>query len=320
MTTEFITDEKNVRMVLFPLKHKDIFQLYQKALSRFWVPQELDFSVDKQHYDTLTEHERNYLNVTLIFFSISDFIVSINLGQLIEQITLPELLFAYSFNQSMENIHSESYALMLDTILKEHEQKGLRDSLLNLSSIVKKREWCASFKDKSVAEKILSLICIELLFFVSSFACIFFFRRKNLLPGITFANEQISKDENIHIQLGLLLYNKYITNKLPEERVIEIINEAFKIECEYIEECLPNRIIGINSILMIRHLKFNVNCLYELLNIDDIPHFDAKQLDFMKGLDLSTKSNFFEKGVSEYQKTQVVTNPLENRICFDANY
>jgi len=291
------------RYVMFPIKDHDIWQLYKKMFDCMWRAEEIDLSKDMVHWEALTDNERHFIKMVLAFFAASDGIVVENLGmRFLSEVQLPEARTAYGFQLMMENVHSETYSLLIDTYIKDKDEKTqLFEALNNFECIKKKGDWAIKWindKRSSFATRFVAFACVEGIFFSGAFCSIYWLKKRGLMPGLTFSNELISRDEALHTEFAILLYNK-LQRKLPKKKIHEIIKEAVEIENEFINDALPCRLIGMNSTLMTQYIQFVADRLSLQLGygkIYDIPN----PFDFMEMISIEGKTNFFEKRVGEY--------------------
>ena len=297
-----LTDDDN-RYVMFPIKDQDIWKMYKKQMDCFWRAEEIDLSKDLTHWETLTKDEQFFIKMVLAFFAASDGIVLENLGlRFLGDVQLAEARAFYGFQIAMENIHSETYSLLIDTYIKEENEKlKLFNALNNYECIEKKAKWATKWindKRSSFATRLIAFACVEGIFFSGSFCAIFWLKKRGLMPGLTFSNELISRDEALHTEFAVLLYNK-LEKKLLKKKIQEIINEAVEIEKEFICQALPCRLIGMNSDLMSKYIEYVGDRLAIQLGIDKI-YNSANPFDFMEMISLERKTNFFESRVSDY--------------------
>ena len=302
---EKILTPSNDRFVLFPIKHPDIWKAYKKCEHVFWTAEEIDLTADTADWnDKLNDNERYFIKMVLAFFAASDGIVNENLAtNFINEVQYAEARNFYGFQIMIEQIHSETYSLLIDTYIKDDEEKNkLFKAIENFPSIMKKAEWALNWiKSTSFAERLIAFAAVEGIFFSGSFASIFWLKKRGLMPGLTFSNELISRDEGMHCEFAVLLYAKYIENKLPEGRIKEIITSAVEIEKEFITESLPVSLIGMNAKLMSQYIEYVAD--YWLLELGCTKVYNSvNPFDFMELITLDTKTNFFEKRVSAYAK------------------
>jgi len=313
--TEKILQENPGRFVLFPITHNDIWKYYKQQEASFWTAEEIDLQQDVSDWaNKLNDDERHFVKHVLAFFAASDGIVNENLAEnFINDVQYTEAKFFYGFQIAMENIHSETYSLLIDSLIKDtEEQDRLFNAIETIPAIQKKAEWALKWIDsESFAERLIAFAAVEGIFFSGSFCSIFWLKKRGLMPGLTFSNELISRDEGLHCDFACHLYNEHIENKLPEGRIEEIILSALEIEKEFILEALPVRLIGMNADLMEQYLEFVTDRLLDSLNIEN--KFNTENpFDFMQNIALQGKTNFFEKRVAEYQKAGVNTEGDED--------
>tara|TARA_R110002020_G_scaffold436721_2_gene646864 strand:+ start:522 stop:1496 length:975 start_codon:yes stop_codon:yes gene_type:complete len=297
-----LTEDDN-RYVMFPIQDQDIWQMYKKQVECFWRAEEIDLSKDMAHWESLNEKERYFISMILAFFAASDGIVLENLAmRFMGEVQLSEARAFYGFQIAMENIHSETYSLLIDTYIKDREEKSmLFNALNNYPCIKKKADWAIKWiqdKRSSFATRLIAFACIEGIFFSGAFCSIFWLKKRGLMPGLTFSNELISRDEALHTEFAVLLYNK-LNKKLNKSKVLEIIKDAVEIEKEFICDALPCRLIGMNSDLMCQYIEFVADRLSVQLGYDKI-YNTGNPFDFMEMISIEGKTNFFEKRVAEY--------------------
>ena len=301
-TDPLLTPDDN-RFVMFPIADNDIWKMYKKQVDCFWRAEEIDLSKDIAHWDTLNADERHFISMILAFFAASDGIVLENLGmRFMTEIQLSEARAFYGFQIAMENIHSEVYSLLIDTYIKDREQKNkLFTALEHFECIKKKGDWAQKWindKRSSFATRLIAFACVEGIFFSGAFCSIYWFKKRGLMPGLTFSNELISRDEALHTEFAVMLYNK-LQKKVAKNKIIEIIKEAVEIENEFICDALPCRLIGMNSHLMSQYIEFVADRLAVQLGAGEI-YGTRNPFDFMELISLEGKTNFFEKRVGEY--------------------
>lgn len=305
---EPILEENKDRFVLFPIKHDDIWAFYKKAEASFWTAEEIDLEADAIDWENkLNDDERYFIKHVLAFFAASDGIVNENLAEnFVAEVQYTEAKFFYGFQIAMENIHSETYSLLIDTYIKNTEEKNsLFNAIDTMDCVKKKADWALRWIDEgNFAERLIAFAAVEGIFFSGSFCSIFWLKKRGLMPGLSFSNELISRDEGLHCDFACLLYNNHLNNKLSEEKVRSIILDAVEIEKEFILEALPVRLIGMNSELMSQYIEFVADRLLSELNCTK--EFNATNpFDFMDMISMQGKTNFFEKRVAEYQKAGV---------------
>ncbi|KAF2347748.1 Ribonucleotide reductase small subunit family, partial [Trinorchestia longiramus] len=293
------------RFVALPIHYENIWKLYKHAQSSFWTVEEVDLNTDLEHWKTLNDNERHFISYVLAFFAASDGIVNENLlMRFASEVQIPEARFFYGFQIMIENVHSEMYALMIETYISDPKEKDfLFKAIENIPTVKRKAEWALRWiNDESApfATRIVAFACVEGIFFSGSFASIFWLKKRGLMPGLTFSNELISRDEGMHTDFACLL-NQHLVNRCPYETVIEIVKDAVSIEHEFVSESLPVSLIGMNKNLMCQYIEYVADCL--LVNLE-FPKFYKSEnpFDFMENLSLFGKTNFFEKRVAEYQK------------------
>ncbi|TDB63428.1 ribonucleoside-diphosphate reductase small subunit [Arundinibacter roseus] len=318
--------EDPLRFVLFPIKHQDIWQMYKRHEASFWTAEEIDLSQDQKDWVNLSDSERHFISHVLAFFAASDGIVNENLAiNFLSEVQYAEAKCFYGFQIAMENIHSETYSLLIDTYIKDPVEKDhLLRAIDTVPCVQKKAEWALKWiNSPNFTERIIAFAAVEGIFFSGSFCSIFWLKKRGLMPGLSFSNELISRDEGLHCEFACLLYTDHIKNKLPKGRVLEIILDAVEIEKEFITEALPVSLIGMNSVLMKQYIEFVADFWLERLGCDK--HFGASNpFDFMELISLPGKTNFFEKRVGEYQKAGVMSGVTDkesaHKISFDEDF
>jgi ribonucleoside-diphosphate reductase beta chain len=302
---ETILQENKDRFVIFPIKHPDLWDMYKKQQASIWTAEEIDLKDDK--FDELNEGEQYFIKHILAFFAASDGIVNENLAEnFLSEVQYPEAKFFYGFQVMMENIHSETYSLLIDTYVKDPIEKNkLFKAIEYFSAIKKKAEWALKWiESPSFAERLIAFAAVEGIFFSGSFCAIYWLKNRGLMPGLTFSNELISRDEGMHCDFAVHLHNHHLINKVPKERIKEIILSALEIEKEFILESLPVSLIGMNSQLMSQYLEFVTDRLLSDFGCEK--EFNVKQpFGFMEMIALQGQANFFEKKVSDYRKAGV---------------
>jgi len=305
---EPILIENPHRFVVFPIQHHDLWDFYKKTEASFWTAEEIDLAADLTDWRTkLNDDERYFIKNILAFFAASDGIVNENLAEnFVKEVQYPEAKFFYGFQIMMENIHSETYSLLIDTYINDEEEKTkLFNAIDTIDAVKKKATWALKWiKSESFAERLIAFAAVEGIFFSGSFCSIFWLKKRGLMPGLSFSNELISRDEGMHTDFAVHLHNNHIVNKVSEEKIREILLSALEIEKEFITESLPVRLIGMNADLMKQYLEFVTDRL--LLDLGCSKEFNAQNpFDFMTNIALKGKTNFFEKRVGEYQKAGV---------------
>ena len=297
-----LQDDEN-RFVLFPIQHDDVYKMYKKQVDSFWRAEEIDLSKDYGHWEKLSNDEQYFIKMILAFFAASDGIVLENLGvRFMTDVQLAEARAFYGFQIAMENIHSETYSLLIDTYIKDKQEKmKLFHALNEFPCIEKKGKWALRWindKRSSFATRLVAFACVEGIFFSGAFCAIFWLKKRGLMPGLTFSNELISRDEALHTQFAVLLYSK-LEKKLSKKKIHDIIKEAVEIEKEFICEALPCRLIGMNAQLMSQYIEFVADRLVVQLGYEKI-YSTTNPFDFMEMISLEQKTNFFESRVSDY--------------------
>tara|TARA_Y100000768_G_C23981257_1_gene685938 strand:- start:349 stop:1395 length:1047 start_codon:yes stop_codon:yes gene_type:complete len=320
---EPILKENPNRFVLFPIQHADIWEMYKKQEASIWTAEELDLSPDLADWDTkLNDDERFFIKHILAFFAASDGIVNENLAEnFLSEVQYTEAKFFYGFQVMMENIHSETYSLLIDTYIKDTKEKNyLFNAIETFEPVKKKADWAMRWIDNgSYAERLISFAAVEGIFFSGSFCSIFWLKKRGLMPGLTFSNELISRDEGLHCDFACMLYNNHLVNKLPKEEVQKIIADAVEIEKEFVTESLPVRLIGMNADLMSQYIEFVADRLLVELGNDKI-YNTSNPFDFMDMINLQGKTNFFEKRVGEYQKAGVLNQENNTTFSLDSDF
>jgi ribonucleoside-diphosphate reductase beta chain len=321
---EPILQENKNRFVIFPIKHHDIWEWYKKMEASFWTAEEIDLSQDLNDWNNkLNDDERYFVKHILAFFAASDGIVNENLAEnFVSEVQYAEAKFFYGFQIMMENIHSETYSLLIDTYVKDETEKDeLFNALEVFPAIKKKADWALQWiESPSFAERLIAFAAVEGIFFSGAFCSIYWLKKRGLMPGLTFSNELISRDEGVHCDFAVHLHNHHLVNKVPKERIRSIIVDALNIEREFITESLPVSLIGMNAGLMTQYLEFVADRLLVELGCDR-EYNTANPFDFMDMISLQGKTNFFEKKVAEYQKAGVMNTDSEaQKITFDADF
>lgn len=319
---EPILQPNDSRFVIFPIQHNDLWEWYKKQQACFWTAEEIDLHSDLVDWTTkLTDDERYFIKHILAFFAASDGIVNENLAEnFVNEVQYSEAKFFYGFQIMMENIHSETYSLLIDTYVKDEVEKDrLFRAIEVFPAIKKKADWALKWiESDSFAERLIAFAAVEGIFFSGAFCSIFWLKKRGLLPGLTFSNELISRDEGMHCDFAVHLHNNHIVNRVPKERIKEIIVDALDIEREFVTESLPVSLIGMNSKLMTQYLEFVTDRL--LLEFGCEKVYDVvNPFDFMEMISLEGKTNFFEKRVSEYQKAGVKSGGTGS-ISFDSDF
>lgn len=321
-TSEPLLIEDPNRFVIFPIKHHDIWQFYKNAEACFWTAEELDLAQDLTDWENLNDGERHFISHVLAFFAASDGIVNENLAvDFISGVQYAEAKCFYGFQIAIENIHAEVYSLLIDTYIKD---SGERDKLLHavehIPCVQKKADWAMRWiENGNFIERLIAFAAVEGIFFSGSFCSIFWLKKRGLMPGLSFSNELISRDEGMHRDFACLLYTDHIKNKLPEEDIYKIIKDAVEIEKEFVTDALPVSLIGMNSDLMCQYIEFVADHLLEQLDLKKI-YNSTNPFDFMELISLQGKTNFFEKRVGDYQKAGVTSSKEDNTFSLDEDF
>jgi ribonucleoside-diphosphate reductase beta chain len=309
------------RFVLFPIQNDEVWQYYKKSQASFWTAEEIDLSQDQKDWNNLNDNERHFIKHVLAFFAASDGIVNENLAvNFMQEVQMPEARCFYGFQIMMENIHSETYSLLIDTYIKDPKEKDyLFNALETVPAVQKKGEWALKWiNSENFAERLIAFAAVEGIFFSGSFCSIFWLKKRGLMPGLTFSNELISRDEGLHCDFACLLYS-YLENKLPEARVQAIIRDAVTIEQEFVTDALPVSLIGMNAKTMSQYIEFVADRLLVSLGCAKI-YNATNPFDFMEMISVQGKTNFFEKRVAEYQKAGVMSERNDNVFSLDEDF
>ncbi len=305
-----VPDEK--RYVMFPIKDKEVWEMYKKQEDLFWRAEEIDLSKDSKHWNTLTSDEKYFISMILAFFAASDGIVLENLGaRFMNEVQLAEARAFYGLQIAMENIHSITYSTLIDTYIKDKTEKNkLFNAIEEFPCIKKKADWAIKWiqdKRSSFATRLVAFAVVEGIFFSGAFCSIFWLKKRGIMPGLCFSNELISRDEALHTEFAVLLHNK-LEKPLKKQKIEEIIREAVDIEIDFINDALPCRLIGMNGILMQQYIEFVADRLSIQLGGDKI-YGSTNPFDWMETISIDTKTNFFESRVAEYSLATKVENP-----------
>lgn len=305
--TEPILTENPNRFVLFPIQHHDIWSLYKKQQESFWRVEEVDLANDLSDWEKLSEDEKHFVKHILAFFAASDGIVNENLAEnFVREVQYTEAKMFYGFQIMMENIHSEMYSLLIDTYIKDTQEKHtLFHAIETLDCVKKKAQWALRWiGSPSFAERLVAFAAVEGIFFSGSFCSIFWLKKRGLMPGLATSNEFISRDEGMHCEFACHLYNRHLVNKLSQERIKEIICDAVAIEKEFVTDALPVHLIGMNAQLMTQYIEFVADHWLSVLGCEKVYKVE-NPFPFMDFISLQGKTNFFEKRVSEYKKAEI---------------
>lgn len=320
---EPILKENDQRFVLFPLKYHDMWNMYKKHMASFWTAEEIDLDQDLRDWDEkLNNNEKHFIKYVLAFFAASDGIVLENLAQkFCTEITVPEARCFYGFQIAMENIHSETYSLLIDTYIKDTNEKNfLFNAIDNIPVVNKKANWALNWinNTNSFAERVIAFAAVEGIFFSGSFCAVFWLKKRSLMPGLTFSNELISRDEGLHCDFACLIYS-HLINKLSQEKIYEIIGNAVEIEKEFVTEALPVELIGMNSKLMTQYIEFVADRLIYALGYKKL-YNASNPFEWMDMINLQGKTNFFERRVGDYQKANVMSSKEDKEFRFDDDF
>lgn len=320
---EPLLKENPRRFVIFPIQYHDIWQMYKKAEASFWTVEEVDLSKDLTDWEKLNDNERHFISHVLAFFAASDGIVNENLVERFSQeVQVTEARCFYGFQIAMENVHSEMYSILIDTYIRDpHQRDYLFNAIETMPAVKRKADWAMAWissKTSNFGERIIAFAAVEGIFFSGSFASIFWLKKRGLMPGLTFSNELISRDEGLHCDFACLMF-QHLVQKPSKERIIAIISEAVKIEQEFLTDALPVKLIGMNCQLMSEYIEFVADRLLVELGVGKV--YNTKNpFTFMELISLDGKTNFFEKKVGEYQKWGVTANRLDNVFTLDADF
>lgn len=311
------------RFVLFPIKFDDIWKKYKEAESSIWTMEEIDLSSDLKDWDALNADEQHFIKHVLAFFAASDGIVLENLAaRFMNDVKIPEARCFYGFQIAMENIHSETYSMLIDTYIRDAKEKEhLFHAIETIPCVKAKAEWACKWigSRATFAERLIAFAAVEGIFFSGSFCAIFWMKKRGLMPGLTFSNELISRDEGLHTDFACLLYERHIVNKLPLDRIKEILCEAVHIEKDFVCGALPVKLIGMNQDLMAQYIEFVADRLFVALGHEKV-YGSANPFDFMEMISLQGKTNFFEKRVGDYQKAGVMGGGDHKVFTTDADF
>ena len=318
---EVLLRENKDRFVILPINYPAIWEMYKKHEASFWTAEEIDLSADLKDWQNLNDGERHFISHVLAFFAASDGIVNENLAvNFMSEVQVPEARCFYGFQIMMENIHSETYALLIDTYIKDAQEKDrLFHAIDTVPCVKKKAEWALRWiENGSFAERLVAFAAVEGIFFSGSFCSIFWLKKRGLMPGLTFSNELISRDEGMHCEFACLLYSM-LNNKLPQQQVTEIIVDAVAIEKEFITDALPVDLIGMNSRLMSQYIEFVADRWLVELGCPKV-YNTPNPFDFMEMISLQGKTNFFEKRVGDYQKSGVMSAKESAGFSLDEDF
>lgn len=318
---EILLKENKDRFVILPINYPKIWEHYKRHEASFWTAEEIDLSSDLKDWGNLSDGERHFVSHILAFFAASDGIVNENLAvNFMSEVQLPEARCFYGFQIMMENIHSETYALLIDTYIRDEEQKNkLFHAIDTVPAVKKKAEWALRWiSNGNFAQRLVAFAAVEGIFFSGSFCSIFWLKKRGLMPGLTFSNELISRDEGLHCEFACLLY-RMLNNKLSEQQVRVIITDAVAIEKEFITEALPVDLIGMNAKLMQQYIEFVADRWISELGYKKL-YNTTNPFDFMEMISLQGKTNFFEKRVGDYQKAGIMSNKEEKVFSTEEDF
>jgi len=311
MSKEILLSDEEKRYVIFPIRHDKYWEMYKQAEANFWTTEELDLSKDMNDYNKLSSDEQYFINNILAFFAASDGIVNENLVErFCNEVKILEAKFFYGFQIAMENIHSETYSLLIDTYIKDLPLKNkLFNAIDTIPSVKKKAEWTLNWiGDKSdFGKRVIAFACVEGIFFSGAFCSIFWLKKRGLMPGLCHSNELISRDEGLHTEFAVLIHHT-LQNKCPDKEIYEIVKEAVSIEKEFITESLPCKLIGMNNDLMKQYIEHIADRLLLMFGLEKV-YNSNNPFDWMEMISIQGKTNFFEKRVGEYSNN---ANPNSN--------
>ena len=321
---ELLLSEEEQRYVIFPIKYDKVWEMYKKAEANFWTAEELDLSKDNKDFNQkMNDNERYFIENILAFFAASDGIVNENLGErFYNEVQIQEAKFFYGFQIAVENIHSETYSLLIDTYVKDKDKKHkLLNAIDTIPSVKKKAEWAMKWindKSSTFGTRVIAFAAVEGIFFSGSFCSIFWLKQRGLMPGLCHSNELISRDEGLHTEFAVLIYSM-LKNKPSQEIILEIIQEAVELEKEFITESLPCNLIGMNMVLMKQYIEFIADRLLLMLGLDKIYH-QENPFDWMELISIQGKTNFFEKRVGEYSNVANPNSENDNTFGLDEDF
>ncbi|XP_008329930.1 ribonucleoside-diphosphate reductase subunit M2 B [Cynoglossus semilaevis] len=320
---EPLLQENPRRFVIFPIQYLDIWKMYKQAQASFWTVEEVDLTRDLVHWDGLKPEEKHFISHILAFFAASDGIVNENLVQRFSQeVQVPEARSFYSFQILIETVHSEMYSILINTYIRDPKERDLLfNAIQTIPCVKRKADWALQWindRQATFGERIVAFAAVEGIFFSGSFAAIYWLKKRGLMPGLTYSNELISRDEGLHCNFACLLFS-YLVKKPSEDRVKDIITKAVSIEQEFLTESLPVDLIGINCILMKQYIEFVADRLLTDLGQAKVYHVE-NPFDFMESISLEGKTNFFEKRVAEYQRLGVMSSAMDGEFTLDADF
>uniref|UniRef100_A0A6C0F5V2 Uncharacterized protein n=1 Tax=viral metagenome TaxID=1070528 RepID=A0A6C0F5V2_9ZZZZ len=320
--SEPLLSKNTNKYAMYPITYHDVYELYKKARASYWQPEEIDLSKDGKDWVQLTGDEQHFISYILAFFSASDGIVNENINiNFSQEIEVAEVRAFYAFQEAIEAVHSETYSILLDKYITNPLKKQyLQNGISNISAVKEKAEWAQKYMsvEKPFAQRLLAFACVEGIYFSGSFCAIFWLKKRNLLPGLAFSNELISRDEALHTEFAILLYS-YLKNKLPQNIVHNIVGDAVKNEKAFILEALPCKLIGMNHNLMSQYIEYVADRLLTQLGYSKLYNVE-NPFEFMEIISLNGKTNFFEKRVGEYAKAGVMSNNEDMVFELDADF
>jgi ribonucleoside-diphosphate reductase beta chain len=319
---EAILEENNERFVLFPIQHDKIWEMYKQAEASFWTAEEIDLAPDMKDWEGLNPDERHFISHVLAFFAASDGIVNENLViNFMQDVTIPEARCFYGFQIAIENIHAETYSLLIDTYIKDESEKTkMFHAIDTIPCVKKKADWALRWIDEapSFAHRLIAFAAVEGIFFSGSFCSIFWLKKRGLMPGLSFSNELISRDEGLHCDFACLIYSM-LQNKLSKKEVESIITDAVEYEKEFVSDALPVSLIGMNAEMMCQYIEFVADRLLVALGYDKV-YNATNPFPWMEMISLQGKTNFFEKRVAEYQKAGVTAGKEDHTFSIDEDF
>jgi ribonucleotide reductase beta subunit family protein with ferritin-like domain len=322
VATEPLLSPETNRFVVFPIKHPQLWSLYKRAVASFWTVEEVSF-LDTNEWNQLSDNEREFLETTLAFFAASDGLVNENLvARFYNDVTSAEARSFYTFQMAIESIHSECYSLLIDTYVKDAAKKARLFNALEENPVIREKgEWTMRWIESNddFATRLIAFSIVEGVFFSSAFASIYFIKEKGILHSLTFTNELISRDEALHTEFAVTLYNM-LENRLDERKVHSIFREAVDLESKFVKESLRCNLLGINAVLMIEYVKYVADRLLIQLKYAPLYHISTCPLDFMERISISNKSNFFEVRVAEYNKSTLGQENVSATLRFDEDF
>ena len=315
VSQEAILTETSNRYCMFPIEHEDLWRLYKQHVAGFWTPGEIDLSLDKKQWREMPEDEQHFIKIILGFFATADGIVSENLAlNFLVEVQYTEARAFLAFQNAIEMIHNETYSILIDTLIRDKQERDdLFQGLSTLPSVQLKSEWALQWmsREQPFSVRLVAFACVEGIFFAGSFCSIFWLKTKGIMPGLTFSNELISRDESLHTLFACCLYKDHVLNKPTRDLVYKIVKSAVDIEEKFISCALPNDLVGMNSELMHEYIKYVADYLLGLLGYPPLYNVRRCPFQFMEMMSLHGKTNFFERRVSDYQKAPSLDNAMD---------